>query len=106
VRALNPLAAADAALLEAVNRAEFMIAGFRNRDIRGLLFPGPEPDNAAERKRQAAKVPRLFRLLRGHGLIARVPKTHRYQVTQAGRVRIGALLAARHADTKRLPQAV
>jgi hypothetical protein len=105
VRALNPLAAADAALLEAVNRAESMIAGFRNRDIRGLLFPGPEPDNAAERKRQAAKVTRQFRLLRGHGLIARVPKTHRYQVTQAGRVRIGALLAARHADTKRLLQA-
>jgi hypothetical protein len=44
-------------------------------------------------------------LLRGHGLMARVPKTHRYQVTQAGRVRIGALLAARHADTKRLLQA-
>jgi RNA polymerase sigma factor (sigma-70 family) len=38
-------------------------------------------------------------------LKARVPKTHRYQVTQAGRVRIGALLAARNADTKRLLQA-
>jgi hypothetical protein len=50
-------------------------------------------------------VTQQFRLLRGHGLIARVPKTHRYQVTQAGRVRIAALLAARQADTKRLLQA-
>ena len=39
VRALNPLAPEDAALLEAVNRGEFLLNGFRNRDLRQLLSP-------------------------------------------------------------------
>src|SRR5262249_2513264 len=38
VRALNPLAAADVALLKAINQGEFLLNGFRNRDLRGLLF--------------------------------------------------------------------
>ncbi len=35
VRALNPLGADDATLLAAVHRGEFLITGFRNRDLRG-----------------------------------------------------------------------
>jgi GTP cyclohydrolase I len=35
---LNPLSPDDARLLEAVNRGEFAINGFRNRDLRALLF--------------------------------------------------------------------
>ena len=38
VRALNPLAPADVELLEAINRGEFVLNGFRNRDLRALLF--------------------------------------------------------------------
>jgi hypothetical protein len=38
VRALNPLAPADLEVLEAINRGEFMLNGFRNRDLRALLF--------------------------------------------------------------------
>jgi hypothetical protein len=38
VRPLNPHAPADAALIEAVGRGEFTINGFRNRDLRRLLF--------------------------------------------------------------------
>jgi hypothetical protein len=105
VRALNPLAEGDAALLRAVSAGEFVIAGFRNEDIRRRLFPDAEPAAAADRKRQSAKVTRLLRLLRGHGLIARVPKTHRYQMTERGRVAATGLLAARDADVKRLLQA-
>lgn len=104
VRALNPLAAADVALLEAVSRGEFLIAGFRNRDIRALLF-GPSPAEAAESRRQSGKVTRLLRLLRGHGVIAKITKTHRYQVTDKGRNCLSALLAARQANTKQLLQA-
>jgi hypothetical protein len=103
VRALNPLAAADVALLEAVNRGEFALNGFRNRDLRVLLFG--EAATPVEEKRQAAQVTRRLRLLRAHGLIHKVPKTHRYQVSAEGRSQIGALLAARQADTKRLLQA-
>jgi hypothetical protein len=35
----------------------------------------------------------------------KIPKTHRYQVTEQGRVTITALLAARAANTKKLHQA-
>jgi hypothetical protein len=38
VRALNPYAHDDAKLIEAIGRGEFTIAGFRNRDLRALLF--------------------------------------------------------------------
>ncbi len=37
-RALNPWSPDDAALLQAINRGEFAINGFRNRDLRSLLF--------------------------------------------------------------------
>ena len=105
VRALNPLAAEDVALMEAVHRGEFLISGFRNRDIRVLLFP-PEPKETPEAaKGHAAKVTRLFRLLRGHGLIAKVSRTHRYQLTAKGRSSLSALLAARQANTNQLLQA-
>ena len=103
VRALNPLATEDVALLEAVSRGEFAISGFRNRDIRALLFDAVE--DAAEEKRQAAKVTRQLRMLRGHGLILKISKTHRYQLTDKGRSSLSALLAARNANTKQLLQA-
>jgi hypothetical protein len=101
VRALNPLAAGDAALLEAVSRHEFLINGLRNRDLRGLLFRGPAADTAEERRRSAA-VTRQLRLLRGHGLIHKVPKTHRYVVSEVGRRALTALLAARGASVEEL----
>jgi len=105
MRPLNPLATADVLLLESVNRGEFMIHGFRNRDIRILLFPGKLTAAAAEAKRQSAHVTRLLTLLRAHRIIAKVPKTHRYQVTDKGRMTITALLAARQADTTTLLKA-
>src|ERR1700745_1346811 len=37
-RALNPFESSDAQLLAAVNRGEWALKGFRNRDIRALLF--------------------------------------------------------------------
>ncbi len=100
VRALNPLAAADVALLEAVSRGEFVIAGFRNRDIRTILL-----GRSAEGKSETAKVTRLLRMLRGHGVIAKIAKTQRYQVTEKGRSSLSALLAARNANIAQLMQA-
>jgi hypothetical protein len=101
VRALNPLAADDAALLEAVSRHEFLLNGLRNRDLRRLLF-GADPSDAAVRRRQAAAVTRKLRLLRGHGLLHKVAKTHRYVVSEPGRRTITALLAARNAAVEHL----
>jgi hypothetical protein len=98
VRALNPLAPTDAALLEAVSRHEFLINGLRNRDLRRLLYPTPTSDLHEQRRRSAA-IGRKLRLLRAHGLLQKVPKTHRYLVSANGRKAITALLAARHANT-------
>src|SRR3989441_253966 len=99
-RALNPFGKTDADLLAAVNRGEFAINGFRNRDVRARLY-APTQDKRQER-RQMAAVGRKLRLLRGHGLIAKVSKTHRYVVTEKGRRIITALLTARQASTEKL----
>jgi hypothetical protein len=101
VRALNPLAAADATLLEAVSRHEFLINGLRNRDLRRLLY-GAQQVAAPEQRRQSAAVTRQLRLLRAHGLVHKVPKTHRYMVSENGRLAITALLAARSASVEAL----
>jgi len=100
VRALRPWAS-DIALLEAVHRGEFTINSLRNRDLQALLFSTPaEP--AQEKLRRSAAVRRKLRLLRAHGLLQKVPRTHRYQVTTAARKAIIALLTARHATLAQL----
>jgi predicted transcriptional regulator len=61
------------------------------------------PTNDKRRERQQmASVGRKLRLLRAHGLIAKVSRTHRYVVTEKGRRIITALLAASHASTEKL----
>jgi hypothetical protein len=88
-------------LLEIIARPEFTVNGLRNRDIVTAL-DGKSATDAAERKRRSAQVSRWLRLLRGHGLLKKVPKTHRYQVTDRGRVILTALGAVRHASTQKL----
>jgi hypothetical protein len=97
LRALNPLAPDDANLLEAVSRHEFLINGLRNRDLRRLLFP-TEPNNKKEERSRSARITRQLRLLRGHRLIQKIPKTHRYMVSRKGRTVMTAILAARDAN--------
>jgi hypothetical protein len=99
-RALNPLGARDGALLEIVNRGEFALHGFRNRDVRARLYP--HKSSPQTRRREANAVTRLLVLLRAHGLIAKVSHTHRYILTEKGRVTITALLSARRADVDQL----
>jgi|SRR6516164_8040342 hypothetical protein len=86
--------------LAAVNRGEFAINGFRNRDLRTLLFTSKA--TAQEQRRRAASVTRKLRLLRAHGLIRKVPGTHRYAVSEKGRLMITALMSARQADVQQL----
>jgi hypothetical protein len=104
IRALNPMGAEDAALLETVSRGEFAINGFRNRDVRTHLYAKSTSDPREQRSRSAA-VTRKLRLLRAHGLIKKVQKTHRYTLTDRGREIITTLLAARSADAEKLLKA-
>jgi hypothetical protein len=104
VRGLNPLARKDARLLEAIAGGAFLLNGFRNRDLRPLLF-GTSNRSLTEEKRQSAAVTRQIRLLRAHALVRKVPRSQRYQVTDKGRTLLTALAAARAADTAKLLEA-
>jgi hypothetical protein len=101
VRAFNPLGEADRQLLAAVNRGEFVLQGFRNKEIRAILFTTEARDEKEQRK-QSSAVYRRLRVLLGHGLIYKIPKTHRYQLTEVGRTSITALMHAQQADTAQL----
>lgn len=105
VRALRPLAAEDTALLEAVSRGEFTVNGLRNRDLRALLNGPEEGLTREEVRRRAGRVTRQLRMLRAHGLLQKVPHTHRYQVTASGREIMTAILTARHTPIAQLAKA-
>jgi hypothetical protein len=103
-RGLHPFGT-DAALLRALSRGEWTIAGLRNRDLQRLLYLGEPRDKKAARRRSSA-VSRKLRLLRAHGLIRKLPHTHRYLVTQPGRAILTALVAAQEANTQKLTLAL
>lgn len=102
VRALRTGDPDDVALLGAVAHGEFSTAGFRNRDIRLLLHPRSASAPPDEVRRIAARAGRQLRLLRAHGLIQKVPKSHRYLLTARGNQLTAALSAARNATIKQL----
>jgi len=99
-RALRLGDPADLALLAVIARGEFVTAGFRNRDVRAHLYSRPK--TAVDQRRLSAKVSRQLRLLRAHGVIRKVPKTHRYQLTARGRLLTAALRATRDASIQQL----
>lgn len=99
-RALRIGDSTDLLLLETISRGEFATAGFRNRDLQKLLHPGPRLPK--DQRRLSAKLSRLLRLLRAHGIIKKVPKTHRYQLTNLGRLLTAALRATRDANLQQL----
>jgi DNA-binding MarR family transcriptional regulator len=102
-RGLNALAQKDHALLRALSRGEFALSGIRNADLRALLYLPPHTKTTkAEIRRRSAAVTRQFALLRAHGLLRKLPRTHRYQITAKGRRIITALLAACYADVEQL----
>jgi len=100
VRGLTPLLGEDARVAQILLRGEFSINGFRNREVRELLFPGTL--SPIERRRLSGKVTRLLRLFRAHGLITKIPGTHRYQLTLEGRRSLPAFTAARNASAQEL----
>ena len=101
MRGLNPLAAEDAALLAAISNPQWMIAGVRNRDVAAILYPNAAQDTK-ERRRHSAHVTHLLRLLRAHGLLEKIPRTHRYQIPAEARIKILTLLAVRNANPDEL----
>lgn len=103
VRPLHPFDADDQALLAAIGRGEFVINGLRNRDLQALLFAHPARSES-ERRRRSAMVSRKLRLLRGHRLLRKVPRSHRYHLTAFGRQAVTAILAAANVPVSHLCQ--
>src|SRR6266705_1387749 len=104
VRALHPFDPHDHALLKAVNRGEFAIHGLRNRDLQAVLYPAP-PQSASDQRRRSAAISRKLRLLRAHGLIRKLSHTHRYRVTDHGRLILNAILSAHRFTVQQLTAA-
>jgi hypothetical protein len=102
LRALRIGDAHDIALLQAISRGEFATAGFRNRDLRRILYPSKRPAAGVEARRLSARISRQLRLLRAHGVIKKLSNTHRYQLTVRGRLLCAALFAVREATLQKL----
>jgi hypothetical protein len=92
-RGLNVLSADDGLWLQAIQRGEYAIAGFRNRDMRELLFG--QASCGPEAKKRSSQTTRRLQLLQAHDLIRKVPKSHRYRITEAGRKLASAVSYAR-----------
>ncbi|MDQ2901799.1 MAG: hypothetical protein M3Y07_18680 [Acidobacteriota bacterium] len=102
VRGLRPWGD-DKDLFKVINHGEFTINGFRNRDLQKLLYT-TQTESPMDRRRRSSAISRKLRLLRAHGLIQKVPRTHRYHVTEAGRAILVAVPTAARASVKQLNQ--
>ena len=84
-------------IMEAICGGKYIINGFRNRDIREVVFAGQEDE-----KKRSAKTSRRIKKLRNHGLIKKVPRSRRYLVAHKGRRIMGALIQFYHKDFPKL----
>ena len=103
LRALNPLAAGDAALLTAVSDPKWQLNGLRNGDLSEAVF-GEPPIDPKDRKRRCSQVGRLLRLLRAHRILRKVSKSNRYVVCGKARDALLTVLAARKANAESLTE--
>lgn len=101
-RGLLPWSSDEQDLLQAVSRPELQLRGFRNRDLVHHLF-GPDIP-PSQRSRLASWMTYRLRLLRAHGLIRKIPRSHRYRLTQKGRQILPPLIQVYHMDTEQLTQ--
>jgi hypothetical protein len=100
VRALEPTGK-DISLLKAIADPRFTVAGFCNKDLRQVLADDPRYVGKTDKQRSGMTT-RSLRLLRDHGVIRRLPKSRRYQLTAQGRLLVTTLQAALAASTEEL----
>ena len=95
IRALRPWSKEDKQLLGAV-AAKGLAGDFRNRDIAEHLYP------SCPAKEVSGKVSYVLRILRGHKIIRRLPRTRRYRLTAKGAQIIATILLTQRATTEQL----
>lgn len=103
-RPLRPWSREDGTLLRAISRGEFAVGGFRNRDLVVHLFDG-QCDTQEQRRRVSGRITRKLRLLRAHGIIRKVSRTHRYMLTKKGREIATAILDSQDVTLAQLKKA-
>jgi hypothetical protein len=97
----NPASSADVRLFQAVLDGDHVLRGFRNADIRQAFF-GPTKA-VDEQRRQSHAVGRMLKRLQVRALIAKVPRRHRWHVSQKGHQLLGAAIQLYYHG---IPQAV
>jgi hypothetical protein len=100
IRGLEPTGK-DLALLRAIADPRFAVAGFSNKNVRQLLAGDPRYAGKTDKQRSGMTT-RSLRLLRDHGVIRRLPKSRRYQLTLSGRTLATTLQAALAASAEEL----
>lgn len=95
----NPARSTDQQLFAAVLAGDHVAQGFRNHDIRSQVLRTAK--TAAERRRASAAVGRLLKRLHVRGLIAKIPRTRRWKVTDTGRRVLGHALQIYRRDWPR-----
>ncbi|MCA1708786.1 MAG: hypothetical protein LC808_38100 [Actinobacteria bacterium] len=93
----SPLNPTDLALFRAAMVGEHAIRGFRNIDITIRLYKRRRLDQN-EAHRRCERVSRLIVKLRGHGLVAKIPRARRYRVTRYGQRVMTAAIALHDND--------
>jgi hypothetical protein len=96
VARFSPLNPADLALFKAALVGQHAMNGFRNADLTARLYRRPAHDRD-DAHRRCERVSRLIVKLRGHGLIAKVPRARLYRVTPYGQ-RVMTAAVALHDD--------
>jgi hypothetical protein len=93
-RALQPISPRESRLFEVICQGRFLLNGFRNKDLSHAL----SPPLGCDLRRYALRIGRQLQLLRAHGLIFRVAKTHYYRITKKGHEVMATALKFRTAD--------
>ena len=96
-RALRPIEPEESRLFRVLLDGKFLLQGFRNKDVRRAMYPAAE-SRPATRRQASARVTRLLRLLRAHGLVRKVSHTLYYRVTNRGQHVLTTALRLREID--------
>ncbi|MCL2624979.1 MAG: hypothetical protein FWD31_15050 [Planctomycetaceae bacterium] len=86
-RGFNPLHVEDRELFLAVFRGEHCLNGLTNRSVCEALYPGRRVD-----RRLSNRVSRLLKRLHVHGLLAKVPRSRRWRLSESGVRLISSML--------------
>jgi hypothetical protein len=100
-RGLRPISAEECRIFQVLLDGSFLLAGFSNQQVRQRLYHGSVADGE-EHKRRSGRLGRYLRLLRAHGLIHKLPHTHRYRISQRGQEVMSAALHLRTAKIQSL----